>query len=457
MPTQPQRARGKVTDTVVQVIRHRGMVTDVTREHRIGFIINADLLLQPAESGKFKHREVPVPGAKEALTYLQANNIPFVIAYNGVREFEDFIARSIQKKLSLPQPISPDAVTISHSQFRDLAPRFENEVVLVIGASGDETRCFAEEYGFKRVVSTLDIALVYKPYANYYRESKERTDWEEEDLEAGIWRLTASQAHNVRVSAILVFWTPENWELDTQVVVDLMSNGGILGDRRSSKADAIKPNPPELHICLVDLYETQDGKRSWFNHMITRWKEESFNSLLKRTDYGSAPSERGLLHYESKLANAQIQAYKREVGWEKGDAEFTVRMIAAVFLIGLENNPRLRSEYDSAWRDIFVQGQALHPKSNPWHIAKDTQEAIEHALWWEYWDAVKDRRKPHWPKPDREAPESLKVEEKEPPRAVNRLWSYISSWYCCGCLWPEDDQHPEPTAEATTSAAADDT
>jgi hypothetical protein len=57
--------------------------------------------------------------------------------------------------------ISPNQLILSHSPMRELALKYEDSNVLVVGGNGSDCRNVAEHYGFKHVVTPEEVHAVY--------------------------------------------------------------------------------------------------------------------------------------------------------------------------------------------------------------------------------------------------------------------------------------------------------
>ena len=78
----------------------------------------------------------PIPGAREALSFLQSQKIPFILLTNGGGKHESERVRDLQERLDLPLDIS--MFVQSHTPFADLE-QYKDKTILVVG--GEEDMC----------------------------------------------------------------------------------------------------------------------------------------------------------------------------------------------------------------------------------------------------------------------------------------------------------------------------
>jgi len=83
-----------------------------------------------------------LPRAKEALSYLKTQKIPFILLTNGGGTHESERAEKLTKELEVD--ITEAMIVQSHSPFEDLQD-LKNKTVLVLGGIGDNCRRVAEQ------------------------------------------------------------------------------------------------------------------------------------------------------------------------------------------------------------------------------------------------------------------------------------------------------------------------
>ena len=87
----------------------------------------------------------PIPGAREALSFLQSERIPFLLLTNGGGKHEEDRAHDLSNILS-PLTLSPDILVQSHTPFAELVDQYVDKTVLVVGGDEDRCRLVAERY-----------------------------------------------------------------------------------------------------------------------------------------------------------------------------------------------------------------------------------------------------------------------------------------------------------------------
>lgn len=158
--------------------------------------------------------------AKEALKMLNGENpysikVPYIFVTNGGGRSEKARSEELSKRLGVH--IEEDQVVQGHTPMKDLVDRFKT--VLVVGGVGDACRKVAEGYGFKDVVTPLDI-MKWKPSVTPYHTLTE------EELKVARTR----DFSQVQIEAILVFADLRNWAADEQIILELLlSKNGVMG------------------------------------------------------------------------------------------------------------------------------------------------------------------------------------------------------------------------------------
>ena len=85
-----------------------------------------------------------LPKAKEALTYLRNENIPFLLLTNGGGHHEVKRANKLTQEIGLP--IDKSMIVQSHTPFADLE-QYKEGIALVVGGESDNCRQVADLYG----------------------------------------------------------------------------------------------------------------------------------------------------------------------------------------------------------------------------------------------------------------------------------------------------------------------
>ncbi|KAG9285352.1 hypothetical protein G9A89_010827 [Geosiphon pyriformis] len=162
-----------------------------------------------------------LPETREALSFLSGENplqkkIPFILLTNGGGTTE--VRKAVELSKLLEFPISSQQLVLSHSPMRSLVPKYENSMVLIVGGGGDSCREVAESYGFKKVVTPLDITT-YSP-----------SIWPHRKIDHQTKRTVKHDFLKEPIQAIMMFHDSWNWGRDVQIITDLLrSKDGYIG------------------------------------------------------------------------------------------------------------------------------------------------------------------------------------------------------------------------------------
>ncbi|KAL1959859.1 hypothetical protein VTO42DRAFT_1004 [Malbranchea cinnamomea] len=205
----------------------------------------------------------PLPGASKSLSFLQKEQIPFILLTNGGGMHETERITQLNERLGLN--LDPSVIIQSHTPFAELVQgrtgqdALEDKCVLVVGGPSDKCRYVAKQYGFKSVVTPGDIFMSYpsiwpfsKPFKEFYKPNTM-------PLQRPIDVQDPSKS--LKIDAILVFNDPRDWALDIQVIVDvLLSKEGIVGTYSEKNNREDLPNrgfqqdgQPKLYFSNPDL------------------------------------------------------------------------------------------------------------------------------------------------------------------------------------------------------------
>ncbi|TLD22443.1 hypothetical protein PspLS_08146 [Pyricularia sp. CBS 133598] len=185
--------------------------------------------------GVLLHQSEPLPGAVDALRFLQANKIPFILLTNGGGKHERERVAELSAKLGVP--LTTDNFVQSHTPFSEI-DKFKEKNILVTGSNAAKSREIAEEYGFTKVITPADILmanptiwpfdpLLESVYASTARPLPQPIYNKYPHMEE--WSKHIARDY-LRIHAVLVFNDPRDWALDIQIITDLMlSHRGVLG------------------------------------------------------------------------------------------------------------------------------------------------------------------------------------------------------------------------------------
>ncbi|KAL3820075.1 hypothetical protein ACJIZ3_005980 [Penstemon smallii] len=170
-----------------------------------------------------------------------ALKIPFLFLTNGGGIPESRRAFELSELLGVN--ILPSQVLQGHSPFKNLLNRFENDLIVATGKG--EPALVMSDYGFKRVISLDEYASYFvnlDPVAQYKRwttlhESNGLKDFNE--------LVSRSDLLSNKVQAAFVVSDPVDWGLDIQVLCDILTSGGLPGEKNGHQ--------PPLYFAADDL------------------------------------------------------------------------------------------------------------------------------------------------------------------------------------------------------------
>lgn len=159
--------------------------------------------------------KTPIPGAKEVLQDLRANDIPFAIMTNGGGYPEQKKAEQISHILGVD--VSADYLCMSHTPMRTLVDKHRDDLVLAVGKDCDELSAVMANYGFKNVVT---VGQLHAHYPTMYPDIKISGD-----VPVG------GRFDKQNFGAVFVLIDPIYWGRELQIVMDVLcSQEGRLGD-----------------------------------------------------------------------------------------------------------------------------------------------------------------------------------------------------------------------------------
>ncbi|CAN0923319.1 Uncharacterized protein YKR070W [Linum grandiflorum] len=221
------------------LFRSRSFSSHSVQEHsplqRFGIAFDID--------GVLLRSEVPIGGSLRALKRLYDSSsgvlrIPYVFLTNGGGFRES--ARAVELSRLLGVNVSPLQVLQSHTPFKNLVPRFENDLVVAVGKG--EPAAVMSEYGFKNVVSIDKYTTCFPgidPLAPYKK-------WEVEQVAKNIDISDDINSTCLQpVQAVFVLSDPIDWSRDIQVLCDILRTGGLPGRKIGDQ--------PQLYFAHDDL------------------------------------------------------------------------------------------------------------------------------------------------------------------------------------------------------------
>ena len=227
-------------------------LSSIRRSPPFGFAFDID--------GVLLRSSKPISGAIQALNYLQANDIPFILLTNGGGKHESHRIDDLNSKLLLNQPLKVSHLVQSHTPFaRYVHPTLQHpdglrdKPILICGGDGDHARHTAQHYGFKSVILPGDI-FAHDPAI--WPFSRNFTDYH-----ASYAKPLPCSPEDLKIHAIFVYNDPRDWGLDIQLISDLLlSRQGYLGTYSAKNNDRSLPNngylqdgQPPIYFSNADL------------------------------------------------------------------------------------------------------------------------------------------------------------------------------------------------------------
>ena len=238
----------------------------------------------------------PIPRAREALTFLQSQKIPFILLTNGGGKHESERVEEVSKKLHVP--LNTSLFVQSHSPFADME-QFKDKTVMVVGGVEDKCRKVAERldsahvsvksqadtnshfrYGYKTVVTPADVFVQHPsiwpfslPFLDYYRPFTRPLP---QPIDP------SDPTKTLKIDGIFVYNDPRDWGLDAAIIIDLLlSSGGKLGTISAKNNNPNLPNrgyqqdgQPPLYFCNPDLWWAT-------NYHLSRLGQGAFRESLE--------------------------------------------------------------------------------------------------------------------------------------------------------------------------------
>ncbi|KAK1976240.1 HAD-superfamily subfamily IIA hydrolase [Colletotrichum cereale] len=359
--------------------------------------------------GVLLHVAKPIPGAAEALRYLNDNNIPFILLTNGGGRPEAVRVRDLSEKLGVE--LSVDNFVQSHTPFRELVHGPEglgDKTIFVTGADAQKCREIARGYGFKNVVTPADIIHAHPDVFPFELLKKSVYAETHEPLPRPIYTGgagggAATEAEALKIDAMFVFNDPRDWALDIQIITDLLvSRGGVLGTYSGKNGDGSLANggwqqdgQPALVYSNADLFwpttyhQPRFGQGAFQAAVAGVWREVTGGAALRTTPFATTYryAERVLeAHRRAVLGRAGAGTGAGGVGGGKGEAA----PLKTVYMVGdnPESDIRGANEYsneETEWASVLVKtGVWRKERGPPTHAPKmivdDVKAAVEWAL-----------------------------------------------------------------------------
>lgn len=205
----------------------------------------------------------PIPQAHQALSLLNEEKVPFILLTNGGGVSEESRVQFLSEKLDIE--FSPLQIVQSHTPMRAWAQNGQYNRVLVVGGNQDKARQAALNYGYKDVITPMDIVRYDPSVAPHHQ-------YTDHDL--------AKYAQNVdlskKIDVILVFNDPRDMGTDIQIVSDLLnSKNGVVGTLRDP------PQTAKTEPAIPIVFSNNDYL--WANdYNLPRFGQGAFRMMVER-------------------------------------------------------------------------------------------------------------------------------------------------------------------------------
>lgn len=346
----------------------------------------------------------PLPGASEALTYLQNERIPFILLTNGGGTSERDRVAALSQKLNISLDV--DMFVQSHTPFAELS-QYKDKTVLVVGGDYDNCQRLAmEDYGFANVVTPGDLVCAYpdiwpfsKVFLDYYKAFAK-------PLPRPI--NPSDPSSSLKIDAIFVYNDPRDWGLDCSIILDtLLASSGVLGTLSAKNNTPSLPNngylqdsPPPLYFSNQDLWFAsehplnrlgQGGFRAAFEGL---WKTVTRDPSTDRSaELSDIITQIGKPHQPTyEFAENRLRQHRKHIS---GGIIGLNDPLKRVYMVG--DNPEsdirgantYQSPHGSQWSSILVKTGVYQEGTNPTAEPTVIVDGVLEAVKW----GVEDARK----------------------------------------------------------------
>ncbi|GEQ66937.1 hypothetical protein JCM33374_g600 [Metschnikowia sp. JCM 33374] len=204
-----------------------------------------------------------IPQAHQALALLNQEKVPFILLTNGGGVSEESRVEFLSEKLDID--ISPLQIVQSHTPMRAWAQSGKYNRVLVVGGVNDKARHAALNYGYKDVITPMDIVRQNPSVAPHHQYSAQDLVRYAQDVD-----LTKP------MDVILVFNDPRDMGTDIQIVSDLLnSQKGFVGTLREP------PHTAKTTPAIPIVFSNNDYL--WANdYTLPRFGQGAFRMMVER-------------------------------------------------------------------------------------------------------------------------------------------------------------------------------
>ncbi|TDL22649.1 HAD hydrolase [Rickenella mellea] len=311
-----------------------------------------------------------LPQARRALRLLDGENklgmkIPHIFITNGGGVAEDIRCRKLTSQLGVE--IKPTQLIQAHTVLKSVASQYADSPVLVLGGKGDDLRLVAEEYGFRRVTTPIDIHAWNPSIWPFY----ELSPYERER--------SRPFDPTIPLRAAFVFHDPRNWSLDIQILCDILQSRGYVGNADYHNNTAGR-EPVELVFCNPDLLWGSDFP-------VARIGQGGFREAFQGVYKALTGSRYPYVQY-GKPSEATFRFAERillDLFEDQGTSDANRQIGPSIYMIGDNPESDIAGANGANWSSILVKTGVYRegsgpPSHRPTLMAEDVEEAITMAL-----------------------------------------------------------------------------
>ncbi|EUC33169.1 hypothetical protein COCCADRAFT_96883 [Bipolaris zeicola 26-R-13] len=336
----------------------------------------------------------PLPRAHQALSYLQAQHIPFILLTNGGGKHESERVADLSSRLNIP--LDTSMFVQSHTPFADM-DHLKDKTVMVVGGEADKCRKVAEAYGFKTVVTPGDILVAHPEVWPFSQQLLSYYKTFTRPLPAPID--PSSSSTSLRIDAVFVYNDPRDWGLDAQIIKDvLLSEKGIMGTLSKKNGNDALENRGYQQDGQPTIYYSNPDLLWAAKYHLPRLGQggfrEAFEGIWAAVTGGEAKGVKlhkvvmGKPHQPTyEFAEKRLIAHRSHLMKQYGG---TLDHLKRVYMVG--DNPasdiaggnNYKSPYGTDWASILVETgvyvKGTKPSPEPRKIVGDVWDAVAWAI-----------------------------------------------------------------------------
>ncbi|KAK5111888.1 hypothetical protein LTR62_004620 [Meristemomyces frigidus] len=341
--------------------------------------------------GVLLRSSTPLPGARNALRYLQRQRVPFILLTNGGGRSETERVQDLSEKLDVELDVS--MFVQSHTPFAEMEEyKGGDKTVMVVGGDYDKCqRVASEHYGFGNVVTPADIVA---RYPDIWPFSKVFMDYYKAFAKPLPSPINPAASATLKIDGIFVYNDPRDWGLDSQIILDLLlSEQGKLGTLSKKNGDKSLPNNGYLQDGQPSLYHSNPDLWWASSYPLSRLGQGGFRAAFEglwSTVTGGAKLEQTVMgkpHQPTyEFAEKKLRRHRKALFGHVGLND----PLRRVYMVG--DNPEsdirgannYQSPHGSEWKSILVKTgvyqEGTTPSVQPTVIVGDVGEAVRWAV-----------------------------------------------------------------------------